>query len=459
MTRTSLRLRLLLAWAIFIALTLQVAGIGLRVLFERSITRRTQTELEADLRQIRRGMELSSDGVIRIVREPTDPQFDILMGGRYWQVMEGGKPIIRSRSLDQSTLDVVTTSVEDEPVEGPSWLIGPQREKLFAVLRRHSLDTTQEGTARDLIIVTAVDAAEISEDTDKFSADLWKSLVVLSGILFAGAWLHVSIGLRPLKTLSGNVGDVRAGRASRIEGNFPDEVMPLVQETNALLDAQEADLRVARERAGDLAHGLKTPLAIMGAAGRTLRRKGIDDVAQDIDRQIDVMRRHVDRELARARARGSCRMGLALVDISALLADLVGVIESLPRERELMWSLDVPDEVFIPFDADDFNNMVGNLLENAGKWAARNVFVSLSEGQGAVSLVVEDDGPGIPADQIERVLRRGERADTSVAGSGLGLAIVSDIVEIYRGCLTLSERPGGGLRAEITLRIEPRSEV
>ena len=144
-------------------------------------------------------------------------------------------------------------------------------------------------------------------------------------------------------------------------------------------------------------------------------------------------------------------MGLAPVDLVALCSELVRAIESLPRSRLLNWQLDVPDELLKPMDADDFNNMAGNVIENAGKWAASQVRVVLQSEAEGVRLAVEDDGPGIPEDQMERVLRRGERADTSVAGSGLGLAIVNDIVELYGGKLTLAKSGLGGLRAEVFL--------
>lgn len=447
---SSLRLRLVIVWAVFIAITLQIAGVGLRVLFERSIARRTQAELEADLRQIRRGMDVDAAGQISIAREPTDPQFYIPLGGRYWQVSEDGKPILRSRSLDREAL-TVSEWVSPTAGDGAAWLIGPKRERLFAVVRRHALNMGQGLPVRNLVITTAVDAAEITEDTDKFSADLWRSLLVLAGILLVGAAVHVTIGLRPLKSLSAKVGQVRAGKSRRLDGEYPEEVMPLVSETNALLEGQEKALQEARARAGDLAHGLKTPLAIMGAAARSLRRAGNNDIAADIDRQVEVMRRHVDRELARVRARGSSRMGLAPVDLVALCSELVRAIECLPRSRLLNWQLDVPDELLKPMDADDFNNMAGNVIENAGKWAASQVRVVLQSEAEGVRLAVEDDGPGIPEDQMERVLRRGERANTSVAGSGLGLAIVNDIVVLYGGKLTLAKSGLGGLRAEVFL--------
>lgn len=450
MKQTSLRLRLLLVWAIFIAITLQLAGVGLRVLFERSIARRTQTELEADLRQLRRGMEIGPGGEIIIAREPTDPQFDIVLGGRYWQVMENDVAVVRSRSLGEATLSMARWRDSITP-DGPTWLVGPDRERLFAVVRHYRPQLSEGAPDRELVIVTGVDAAEISEDTDKFAADLWKSLFTLAALLLMGAWAHVTIGLSPLKSLSEKVAAVRSGKSRRLDGDYPDEVMPLVAETNALLDAQEADLQQARQRAGDLAHGLKTPLAIMAASARTLRRRGIDDTAADVERQIEVMRRHVDRELARARARGASRPGLAPIDLVAPLAELVGVIESLPRQRHLTWELDIPDELLVPFDIDDFNNLAGNLIENAGKWAASRVHVALAGADGHWRLSVSDDGPGIAEDHMERVLRRGERADTSVSGSGLGLAIVSDIVQLYRGQLSLQKSDLGGLCAQITV--------
>lgn len=450
MIRNSLRLRMLIVWAVFIAIVLQVAGVGLRVLFERSITRRTQAELEADLRQLRRGMEVKPSGEIVIAREPTDPQFDIAFGGRYWQIEENGTVILRSRSLETASIAVPKAQDADR-TSGATWMVGPEGEKLFAVVREHVIDPEQVRARRVLTIATALDAAEITEDTDKFTADLFNSLAGLAALLMLGAWAHVTIGLTPLKSLSAKVAAVRAGRLHRLDGVFPDEVMPLVAETNALLDSQSEALHDARARAGDLAHGLKTPLAIMAANARTLRREGKTAIADEIDRQVDAMHRHVERELARARARGALRLGQAPVDTVALVHELVSVVERLPRERALTWNIDAPDELMFGVDADDFNNLAGNVLENAGKWASARIDVALQPSQGGIALTVEDDGPGIPESEVQRVLRRGERADTSVAGSGLGLAIVSDLVEIYGGRLSLTRGALGGLKAAIFL--------
>lgn len=450
MTRVSLRLRLLAAWAVFIALTLQVVGIGLRLLYERSITARTTSELSADLRQLRRGTAVAADGSIAVERAPTDPQFDIVFGGRYWQINESGKSIVRSPSLDAAHLTLPARTVATEK-EQAVFLAGPEDQKLFAVVRRHRLPQGEGREGRMLTVITAVDAAEIEEDTDKFTADLFRSLTGLAAMLLLGAWAHVTIGLQPLETLRSRVANVRAGKADQIEGVYPAEVMPLVLETNALLAAQDRALSAARDRAGNLAHGLNTPLAVMAAKSRELKRRGEAAVASEIDQQIESMRRHVERELARARARGPAGAGHAPIDAVELLRVLVDAIDSLPRDVPIDWIDDLPERFDLLADRDDFNNIAGNLLENAHKWARGTVRISVRRSNGGAEFTIEDDGPGVPDEQISLVLQRGGRADTTVGGSGLGLAIVSDLVELYRGKLELLKSRLGGLKAVVWL--------
>lgn len=447
----SLRLRLLTAWAVFIALTLQVAYVGLRVLFERSITRRTEAELSADLRQLQRGLEVLEDGTVRIARAPTDPQFDLSFGGRYWQITENGITILRSPSLEDAKLEL-PKEFKPETVNRQTWVAGPEKQHLYAVVRALDLPARDGETApRTLVVTTAVDAVEIREDTSKFSSDLLASLGSLALLLMAGAFIHVTIGLQPLQRLQAGVAQIREGRTRRVEGQFPDEVMPLITETNELLAAQEDQMVLARQRAADLAHGLKTPLAVMAAKSRLVRRAGQGAVADDIDKQIDAMSRHVERELARSRARGGVRTGLPRIDAAALLREVVSAIQALPREPVIDWTITIPERIEVMADADDVMNISGNLLENAIKWANSRVDVSITHTRTGVRLEVCDDGPGIPPDQVDRVLMRGVRADTTVPGSGLGLAIVSDIVETYDGKLTLTASRLGGLSAAVEL--------
>jgi signal transduction histidine kinase len=448
LTGSSLRLRLLLAWAVFIALTLQIAGIGLYVLFERSISRRTQAELEADLRQLSRGMDVHGDGTIEIVRPPTDPQFFLNHSGRYWQIEEAGRVVLRSSSLVDETLPLPEWVRKDLPA-GPLWLQGPLKQKLYTVVTTRRIEGA--GGSRELVLTAAVNAIEIEEDTRKFSTDLFKSLTALAGILLLGAWAHVTIGLRPLERLRSSVSRVRSGADRDIAGDFPDEVMPLVSETNALLAAQEDELARARERAEDLAHGLKTPLAVMGAKSRELRQAGQAAVSAEIDKQIEIMRRHVERELARARARGSRPTAHERTNVSGLLDNLVSAMQGLPKGGALEWVADFPRELLVAVDKDDFYNMIGNLLENAQIYATSKIRLEACRTEHGAEFRIEDDGPGVPDHELTRILERGQRADTASAGTGLGLAIVSDLVELYGGTVTLSRSGLGGLSAEIVL--------
>ena len=454
MTPKSLRLRLLLAWAVFILLLLLAASVGLRLLFERSIMRRTQGELSADLRQIKRSMEIASDGTVRIVRKPTDPQFDIALGGRYWQVREANAILARSPSLKDEQLNVPALDSKDV-TDRPIWFSGPERQRLFAI----SQDVVLSGSAGDtrrLRITTAVDAREIEEDTAKFSSDLYTSLATLAALLFAGAYAHVTIGLRQLEDLRSRLASVRQGRANQIEGVFPSEIMPLVTETNELLAAQHLALSAARQRAADLAHGLNTPLAVMNAKNRQLRRDGQGEIADEIDSQIEKMRRHVERELARARARGGSRIDHVQIDVVALLEPLISALQVLPRGQVLDWTIEMPARCAAFVDADDFNNMIGNLLENAEKFAKGRIDVTAARNGSGCQICIEDDGQGIDEAEIPRMLLRGERADTTAAsGTGLGLAIVGDLVELYGGRLSLSRSSLGGLRAEVLLPDRP----
>lgn len=447
----SLRIRLVLAWSVFVAVILGAAYIGLELLFERSITRRTERELSADMRQLERGMEIGRDGAIRIARAPTDPQFDMLHAGRYWQISHDGRVILRSPSLGEETLPIPQSASPEAPAR-PLWITGPRAQRLYAVVRRYAVPSTPEqGADRHLVIITAVDGAEIREDTGKFASDLRLSLAGLALLLLAGVFAQVTVGLMPLHRVRASVAAVREGRRRRVDGAFPDEVMPLVDETNALLETQEGAIGLARQRAGDLAHGLKTPLAVMGAKSRQLRQFGLVDISDSIDAQINAMGRHIDRELARSRAMGASRLALARTDIAGLLRELVSALQALPSDRAIEWTVRLPERMESAVAADDIMNIAGNLLENAAKWAQGHITLAAEQGAHGVIIHVADDGPGIPEAEVDRVLLRGVRADTRVPGSGLGLAIVNDLVTAYNGTLTLTKGPLGGLSVTVEL--------
>lgn len=441
----SLRLRLVAAWAVFILVTLQLAAVGLTVIFERSIMRRSVAELELDLREIAGGLRIDHNGTLLLTGRPTDPHYNAPYSGRYWQVSKNGQGVLRSPSLWDFT--IANSSHAGADASGLVRLEGPDRQRLIGVVR--TVEVADGLRQTPLQILTAIIYSEIVDETQKFTADLLLGLAALATVLMLAAWAHVSIGLRPLKAVSGKVAAIRSGAAQRLAGNFPSEVMPLVAETNALLDAQEETLAAARARAADLAHGLKTPLAVLGTQSRQLRRRREDAVADQIDQQIARMRGHIERELVRAR--GAVNSRHARSDASVAIRSMIGAMQLLPRGREISWEIDVATRLLVAVDSADLNDIMGNLVDNAMKWARGRLRITGRRNGGNVVISLDDDGVGIPAEEIPRVLKRGERADEQVPGTGLGLAIANDLVHLYGGELDFSRGEMGGLCARIAL--------
>jgi signal transduction histidine kinase len=241
---------------------------------------------------------------------------------------------------------------------------------------------------------------------------------------------------------------VRTGRTARLGTAFPDEVRPLAAEVDHLLEAQAQAITRARARAADLAHGLKTPLTVLATTAEDLRDRGDTVLADEVASVADAMRRHVDRELARARAAHPGREGRPVAALP-VIERVVSVLRRTPRGHDLDWRIDVPAEADVAVEAQDLAEMLGNLAENAAKWASGVVRIA-ADPNGSL-LTIEDDGPGIPEAAIGTALVRGGRLDEAQPGSGLGLAIVSDLVETYGGTLTLDRSPLGGLHAAIRL--------
>ena len=451
MEHGSLRVRLILMWIIVLLITLSAASFGLEKLFERSIMRRTLAELTLDIGVLAEALQRDGQGNVKLVAAPTDPQFTVAYGGRYWQVSQAGLPLLRSSSLWNARL---TFEAPQKPSTEPPFvrLDGPDGQSLFGLSRTVALD--RDASRAPINIVAAVDYAELDHAMHRFTGDLWIGLLGIAALLLLAASAHVVIGLKPLKEIQARLARVRSGEISRLDGNFPSEVMPLVAETNALLDAQDRALDVARTRAGNLAHGLKTPLAVMASQSRALRRRGDSEIAGMIDQQIEQMRRHVERELARARVRGAGRTHHQRIDTATAISDLAGTMKLLPKGQDLEWELVLTRPLLLGIDRTDFHELMGNLIDNAHKWARSKVRVQTVVAGNRAVLTVEDDGPGVAEPDMGRILERGERADTSVPGSGLGLAIVSDLVAAYRGGMTLARSRLGGLAVVITLDIE-----
>ncbi|HEV8366680.1 MAG TPA: ATP-binding protein [Pyrinomonadaceae bacterium] len=277
-------------------------------------------------------------------------------------------------------------------------------------------------------------------------------VAALVGVVFMLlGFLALRRGLSPINELRNRLVAVHKGLNARVGGSYPAEVQPLVDDLNALLEDRER--RVARgvAKAGDLAHGLKTPLAVLAHEAEQVRAVGHEQLATEIDQQIDRMRRQIDYHLAHARSTVSTVSPAAHASIAASAAGLVRALKRLHAERDLRIEIDAPSSRAFRGPREDLDEMLGNLLDNSCKWAHSQVMLTCSKEGRQVVITVDDDGPGIEPSMREAVLRRGIRADEGEHGSGLGLAIVRDLAEIYGGSISLDDSPLGGLRARLTL--------
>jgi signal transduction histidine kinase len=300
-----------------------------------------------------------------------------------------------------------------------------------------------------LRVVVATDKAALEQAVDAFAGDVTPSLLLLAVVLLTASWLQVHLGLSPLEAVRRGIAAVRSGGTQRLDGMYPDEVTPLVQETNELLDAQEQTIARARARAADLAHGLKTPLTVLVGDARRLRDAGQHEIAAEIDGLAQTMQRHIDHELARARIGGRVVGRGASTSARESVSQVVKALQRTPRGEGLSWDIDVPADVILPMDATNAAELFGNLLENAMKWAASKISVASARGSGA-RIVVTDDGPGVDEKALPNLGQRGLRLDMRVQGSGLGLAIVREIVTAHGGDVTFENRKPKGFAVTLT---------
>jgi signal transduction histidine kinase len=441
----SLRLRLLAGAAAFVLAALALSAVGLTILFQRHVERWVGVELATDLDQLIAGIDTGGDGKLAVVRQPADPRFQRALSGLYWQVsVEPVGPLLRSRSLWDFEMALPAEPKVDDQVHNYG-IAGPGKQALHLLQRRIELPPRLgQHTAR---VAVGIDDAELSAAVRRFAGALIPFLVVLGLLLTAAAWAQVAIGLRPLTAMRRKLAAIGSGEARRLGGGFPDEVLPLAREIDTLLDARERQVEKARARAADLAHGLKTPLQLLSSDAERLKAKGENELADEIEDIAGSMRRHVDRELARARS--GANAANATANVATVAGRVVRVIERTPQGKRIAWTVDVPAGLMARIDAEDLTEALGNLTENAARHAQGAVTVKARAEDGVVALVIIDDGPGIPPERAQEALRRGGRLDQS-GSAGLGLAIVGDIADAWGASLSI-EAPEHGCR--IVLRI------
>ncbi len=460
MLRTnSLSFRLIAIAAVWSLLGLIAGSFVLSSLFRSSAENSFDKRLLADVENVIAVAELDANGAVTMPQPLVDPRFLNPFSGWYWQITSAEqapdgavKQSLRSRSLwDQS---LALGAVEAQGEIRKDYVRGPKKQRLRYVERVISLpaaesDPTPTPAAdRRFRVAVAGDVKDVEADIEGFNATLIWSVAILGAGLIGAMVVQVRLGLAPLRQVSQSLAAIREGRADRLEGEFPAEIQPLADELNALVAHNAEVVARARTHVGNLAHFLKTPLSVL--ANEVQGTSG--SLAETVARQVQVMRRQVDHYLARARTVGSVAVIGARTEAAPVVADLTRALSKIYAWRGIRIERQCPDGLSFRGDRSDFEEMIGNLLDNGCKWADGEVTVTVSAGKpGRLLVVVADDGPGLDDDQKQRVIERGERLDETKPGSGLGLGIVKEIASLYGGKLTLNRADAGGLSAELDL--------
>ncbi|MDZ5450586.1 sensor histidine kinase [Labrys sp. ZIDIC5] len=449
-TSFSLRRRMLLGSVVAIVVATILAGIGIDAISGLAIRALELSEIEDEMRLLLGSIEVNASNQLTIDEGPQDPRFELPNGGLYWQVGRGGNVELRSQSLwDQGLPWLQATAAKGGGKVND--LVGPNGSQLLAVERSIVISTASGDQTVNALI--ALDNAQLSPVKWRFFYAMAPSLAVLMAALLGAVIVFLRYGFRPLDKLSVELLSLRSRPARKISGRYPDEIQPLIDNLNALIASREAQLIEARSRAGDLAHGLKTPLAVLEATARSLADGGQVTAANAIRDEVWRMDAQVKRTLAEARASLAAAQLSGRVDTHAVLSKLVSTMHKLSRDKDMRFGLEAPQGVVLAMDESDFTNIAGNLLDNARKWGNSQARVRLTAETASpvIVLSIEDDGPGLPPDAEKSFIERGKRLDESVRGTGFGLAIAKDIIEAYGGELHIARSGLGGLGVEVHL--------
>jgi signal transduction histidine kinase len=385
--------------------------------------------------------QFTRDGRFELAFYPSDPRYREPDSGWYWEVKQAGKTLKRSPSLGEFNLDIrsIVPTGKTEVYQ----IKGPQQE----TLRVHVLQVQADPTREPLVLLGTAPTEGITYDVAEYSNHIVFNFIALGIGLLLAVLLQVRVALKPLKAISTGIGDIRAGKATQLPEDQLEDVQPLVDELNNLLEHNAVLVKRARNQLGDLAHSVKNPLTVINNAVRDMENDQKDLILQ----QTTDISRSIDHYLSRARTYGTEKVLGSRSSIKTTTGDLVYVMQKIYQDRNLVFDLSHLQGCWFKGEAQDLEEMLGNLLDNACKWAKSRVQMSCLTRDGRLEISVEDDGPGIAKDEFENVMRRGHKLDESKAGHGQGLGIVKDICALYGGALNLSRSELGGLQARLDL--------
>lgn len=455
--RLSLARRLLLGALLWSVLLVLGGVFSLTAVYRAETLNILDDEHTATIQTLARAIEPLSDGTGRIQdvedRHPPDPRFQVPLSGKYWLIValdEHGAHAsdITSRSVFDETLDI-PVDLRSQALDNPGQILsnngtGPAEQPV-----RITVQATSYPERENPVLLVAVSDRTLSmAGVDRLRTILLVAMLALaSGTLLAMA-LGLRYALRPLDRIQSDITEIREGRQAGLSSDYPAEVQPLSEELNKLLDHNRAVVSRARTHVGNLAHALKTPLAVLRNEA-----KGVTQLDTVVRRQTETMHSNVDHYLRRAQAAARAEALGARTQVQAATDGIARVMNKLHAVDGKSVSTEVPSDLYVRTEQQDLEEILGNLLDNACKWANSLVRVhAVADDDGMVAIHIDDDGPGLSPEQREQAVKRGVRLDETSPGTGLGLSIVADIAGMNGGSLVLEESTLGGLRAIVRLR-------
>jgi signal transduction histidine kinase len=454
MRANSLAFRLIVSSAVIACTLLVAAGLLLGVLFQQALERNFDARLQAVMDGLLANVTLKTDGTPELTDPIADTRFALAESGWYWQVEppdDSDAVSLVSQSLLNTELDVPDDVKATAAATGVARFA--LRDRKAQQLRAIRQEFKLFGSEKPYAFVVAGNFDELSNEVSSFRRVLYSILGLLGLGLIGAILFQVRYGLRPMQEMQQKLNDIRGGKAELLEGNFPTEMQPVANELNLLIQSNKEILDRSRMQVGNLAHALKTPISV-------LTNEAADNsspLAAKLREQLDVMLIQVNLYLDRARLAARARSIGVSSEVEPVVQALARTLQRVYRDKELDISVEAASDAKFRGERQDLEEMVGNLMDNASKWASKRVRASVemlqpaADGRAWLAIMIDDDGPGIPEEKRAQALKRGQRLDETKPGSGLGLNIVSETADMYGGKLELMMSPFGGLRAVLQL--------
>lgn len=398
-------------------------------------------------------LNMSGEVGIVLANQPIDASYQLALSGRYWVIGELGfdgvlNPVISSLSLSNSSLNLSSKDadkIRDNQGEIIRvFAVGPDNEPLSLAAQSVIFND------QNLVIAAAADRRSAVQAVRRFALVALGSVSVLALGLTLAIFMQVRSGLRPLFDLRDRVADVRAGRSSAVAGRYPKEIKPLADELNSLIGHNRDVVEYARTHVSNLAHALKTPLAVLINEAEAKDSK----LATIVKKQTVTMNKQVDHHLRRARAATRGQSIGEKTPVAGTVNSLVRTLGRIYQDKDFDFQVDIEGGLQFRGEKRDLEEMVGNLLDNACKWTKEKIYVLVEaepNDDTKIRIIIDDDGSGMAKNQYENVLKRGMRLDETTPGTGFGLSIVNDLAKAYKGSLELDKSPLGGLRTVLLI--------